>query len=205
MRTKVDSNISGETQGLRWTFGSDLGEAKRRRMRKPPVSILIGSLILGGGVIRAIFGTRNPNQHLPLAFLPGQQPSATPQTKSNATSSSTSPSDSRALFFSLAYSSPPQGFPTYYETVHTQIHMLFTLFPSVWHCSQTKGKDLAEREKKKRMNECRLNFYLFWLCCVFIERHIPSQFPNQGWNPYLPHWKASSLPLNHQGNPCLNF
>ena len=79
MRTKVDSNISGETQRLRWTFGSELGEAKRRRMRKPLVSILIGCLILGGGVIRAIFNTRNPNQHLlfllpgptPLAFLPG--------------------------------------------------------------------------------------------------------------------------------------
>ena len=79
MRTKVDSNISGETQGLRWTFGSDLGEAKRRRMRKPPVSILIGCLISGGGVIRAIFDTRNPNQRLlfllpgptSLAFLPG--------------------------------------------------------------------------------------------------------------------------------------
>ena len=79
MRTKVDSNISGETQRLRWTFGSELGEAKRRRIRKPPVSILIGCLISGGGVIRAIFDTRNPNQRLlfllpgptSLAFLPG--------------------------------------------------------------------------------------------------------------------------------------
>ena len=25
--------------------------------------------------------------------------------------------------------------------------------------------------------------------------------PNQGPNPYLLHWQADSLPLNHQGNP----
>ena len=117
------------------------GEAAQNA--ETPVSILIGCLILGGGVIRAIFDTRNPNQHL-LFLLPGPRPllsslASNPlphlQTKSNATSTSTSPSDSRALFFSLVYSSPPQGLPTYYETVHTQIHMLFTLFPSVWHCS----------------------------------------------------------------------
>ena len=79
MRTKVDSNISGETQRLRWTFGSEHGQAKRRRMRKPLVSILIGCLALGDGVIRAIFDTRTPNQHvlflllgpMPAAFLPG--------------------------------------------------------------------------------------------------------------------------------------
>ena len=79
MRTKVNSNISGETQRLRWTFGSEHGQAKRRRMRKPPVSILTDCLALGEGVIRANFDTRTPNEHVlflllgptPTAFLPG--------------------------------------------------------------------------------------------------------------------------------------
>ena len=29
--------------------------------------------------------------------------------------------------------------------------------------------------------------------------------PDQGSNPCLLHWQASSLPLSHQGSPCLNF
>ena len=30
-------------------------------------------------------------------------------------------------------------------------------------------------------------------------------FPNQGWNPCLPHWQADSYPLCHQGSPLKYF
>ena len=32
--------------------------------------------------------------------------------------------------------------------------------------------------------------------------HVGSQFPDQGWNPRPLHWKADSLPLDHQGSPA---
>ena len=37
MRTKVDSNISGETQRPRWTCGSEHQEVKQRRMGENPL------------------------------------------------------------------------------------------------------------------------------------------------------------------------
>ena len=29
-------------------------------------------------------------------------------------------------------------------------------------------------------------------------------FPTQGWNPYLLHWQAASLPLSHHGSPFVD-
>ena len=36
--------------------------------------------------------------------------------------------------------------------------------------------------------------------CHFLLQGI---FPNQGLNSRLLHWQAGSLPLGHQGNPCI--
>ena len=38
----------------------------------------------------------------------------------------------------------------------------------------------------------------FWRVGLVAPRHVGSQFPDQGSNPRPLHWKADSLPLDHQ-------
>lgn len=151
------------------------GEAAQNA--ETPVSILIGCLILGGGVIRAIFDTRNPYQHL-LFLLPGPRPLLS----SLASNPLPQPSNqvkchlhlhepfwfsSSVFFFGLFFPSTRTShilWDSPYPNLHA-IHFIpqcLALLLDPRQCS-----DVAER-KKKRMNECRLNFYLFWLCWVFV-------------------------------------
>ena len=41
----------------------------------------------------------------------------------------------------------------------------------------------------------------YWVGCHFLPQGI---FPTQGSNPSLLYWQAVSLPLSHQGSPCVN-
>ena len=38
--------------------------------------------------------------------------------------------------------------------------------------------------------------------CHFLQQGI---FPTQGSNPHVLHWQAHSLPLRHQGSPCIHI
>ena len=40
-----------------------------------------------------------------------------------------------------------------------------------------------------------------WHAGLVALWHVGSQFPDQGSNPHPLHWKADSLPLDHQGSP----
>ena len=40
---------------------------------------------------------------------------------------------------------------------------------------------------------------------LVAPQHMGSLFPDQGLNPHPLHWKADSLPLDHQGSPSIRF
>ena len=40
-----------------------------------------------------------------------------------------------------------------------------------------------------------------WRVGLVAPQHVGSQFPDKGLNPHPLHWKADSLPLDHQGSP----